>query len=138
MHSMTGYGSSVSKSKSLELEIQIRSVNSRFLDLRFHLPREYFGFESDLKKRVSKQVSRGCIDVYIQRRPVAEAQVVPIKFNKGQAKAWFESIQSLKKTLGLKDDVNLRDLLSLPHIFDVNERTDPNNQEEAMVTKTFD
>lgn len=138
MNSMTGYGSSLSKNKSMELEVQIRSVNSRFLDLRFHLPREYFGFEADLKKRLSKQISRGCVDVYIQRRPVVEANVIPVKFNRGQAKEWLESVHSLKKTLGLKDDIHLRDLMNLPHIFEVSERAAFDKAEEPLLFKTFD
>ncbi len=138
MKSMTGYGSSVSKNSEVELEIQIRSVNARFLDLRFHLPREYLVFEADLKKRAAKLVNRGCVDIFVQRRPNVEARVLPIQFNKAQAKAWMSSIQMLKKTLSLKDEVQVRDLMNLPHIFEVNERLQLDKQEDALLKKTFE
>src|ERR1700733_3772674 len=99
MFSMTGYGSSLSKGRDIELEVQVRSVNSRFLDLRIHLPREYLSFEGDLKKKIAKLFRRGCVDVFVQRRPKAGDFVAPVKFNKGQAKEWLDSIRSLKKTL---------------------------------------
>lgn len=138
MRSMTGYGSSLAKSAEVELEVQIRSVNARFLDLRFHLPREYLGFEADLKKRTSKLISRGTVDIFIQRRPNVSGRVVPVQFNKEQAKVWHASINNLKKTLGLKENVHLKDVLSLPHIFEVNDRTQLDAREEALIKKTFD
>jgi len=135
---MTGYGSSLSKSAEVELEVQIRSVNARFLDLRFHLPREYLSFEADLKKRTSKLISRGTVDIFVQRRPNVTGRVVPVQFNKEQAKIWHASINNLKKTLGIKDPVHLKDVLSLPHIFEVNDRVQLDKQEEALVKKTFE
>lgn len=138
MRSMTGYGAGVSKTADVELEIQIRSVNARFLDMRFHLPREYMAFEADMKKRIAKIFSRGSVDVFIQRRPNVASRVVPIQFNKAQAKAWMASVEQLKKTLGLKDPVHLHDLLDLPHIFEVSERVQLDKQEESMLKKTFD
>ena len=138
MKSMTGYGSSMSKTSDVELEIQIRSVNARFLDLRFHLPREYMSFEPELKKRVTKVLTRGSIDVFIQRRPNVESRIVPIRFNKGQAKAWMESLTRLKNTLGIKDPVQLHDLMNLPHIFEVNERAQLDKQEVSLLKKTFE
>lgn len=138
MRSMTGYGSHVAKNANVELEIQIRSVNSRFLDLRFHLPKEYLSFEADLKKRTSRVVQRGCVDVFVHRRPNSDSGLVPIRFNKAQAKAWMASVDSLKKTLGLKDQVVLKDVLTLPHIFEINERIALDKQEESLLKKVFE
>jgi uncharacterized protein (TIGR00255 family) len=138
MRSMTGYGASIAKNANVELEIQIRSVNSRFLDLRFHLPKEYLGFEADLKKRCAKILQRGCLDVFVHRRPNAESGLMPIRFNKTQAKAWLASVDSLKKTLGLKENLTLKDILTLPHVFEVNERLVLDKAEEVLVKKVFD
>lgn len=135
---MTGYGSSLAKNAEVELEVQIRSVNARFLDLRFHLPREYLSFEADLKKRTSKWIHRGCVDIFVQRRLNIAGRVVPVQFNKEQAKLWHTSIQTLKKTLGIQDAVKLKDVLSLPHIFEVNDRVLLDKQEETLVKKTFE
>jgi uncharacterized protein (TIGR00255 family) len=135
---MTGYGSSLAKSAEVELEIQIRSVNSRFLDLRFHLPREYLIFEADLKKSASRLLKRGCIDIFVQRRPNVEGRVVPVQFNKAQAKVWLDSITALKKIIGSKEAVQLKDVLNLPHVFEVNDRVGLDKQEETMLKKTFE
>lgn len=135
---MTGFGASTVKAKNVEVEIQIRSVNARFLDLRFHLPKEYLAFESDLKKRAAKVMQRGCIDVFVHRRPNVEARLIPIRFNKVQAKAWKSSIEHLRKTLNMKDEVQLRDVLSLPHIFEMSDRVVLNAQEISSLKKAFE
>jgi uncharacterized protein (TIGR00255 family) len=135
---MTGYGSSLAKSAEVELEVQIRSVNARFLDLRFHLPREYLAFESDLKKSASRLIKRGCVDIFVGRRPNVEGRVVPVQFNKAQAKIWQQSIQALKKTLSMKDTLQLKDILSLPHIFEIHDRLQLDKKEEALLKKTFE
>src|SRR4051794_1891221 len=118
MLSMTGYGASTSKTADVELDVQIRAVNSRFLDLRFHIPKEYLGFEAELKKRASSVFSRGCADIFVHRRPVTSSRVVPITINKDQAKAWMTALETLQKTLKLKDQVRLKDVLNLAHVFE--------------------
>jgi uncharacterized protein (TIGR00255 family) len=138
MRSMTGYGASSAKTLDVELEVQIRSVNARFLDLRFHIPKEYFGFEAELKKRAGSLINRGCVDIFVHRRPVTASRVVPITINKEQAKAWLEAIQTLKKTLKIKEPIGLQDVMDLSHIFDVTERNDLGKTEEPTLRKAFD
>ncbi len=64
MRSMTGYGHTNFSSKDLELDVQVKSVNGRFLDVRVHLPREYNSIEAEIKKLISGLVTRGTVDVY--------------------------------------------------------------------------
>lgn len=68
MNSMTGYGHGKVQSTQSLVEVSVRSVNGRFLEPRFHLPREYMAFESDLKKILQKYFERGTMDIYVLRR----------------------------------------------------------------------
>ncbi|MGE0528901.1 MAG: YicC/YloC family endoribonuclease, partial [Bdellovibrionales bacterium] len=72
MKSMTGYGSSQAKTREVEVEAHVKSVNGRFLDVRFHLPKEYAVFETDLRK-IFHDWNRGTVDVYVHRRLAVEA-----------------------------------------------------------------
>lgn len=54
MKSMTGFGQAKLATSVSQIEVSLRSVNGRFLETRFHLPREFVGFEADLKKIISK------------------------------------------------------------------------------------
>ena len=54
MKSMTGYGHGKVQSIESLIEVSVRSVYGRFLEPRFHLPREYISFEGELKKILQK------------------------------------------------------------------------------------
>lgn len=65
MKSMTGYGKAAISRQNVDLEVEIKSVNSRFLDLRTYLPRELNFFEYTLRKLVAASLNRGAVDVRI-------------------------------------------------------------------------
>lgn len=121
MYSMTGYGSSQSKNRQLEIEVHVKSVNGRFLEVRFHLPKEYAPFENDFRK-VFQNWSRGTVDVYVHRRPAAETRLQTVKIREQNAKYWAKSLRALGKTLGIKHDLNLRDILQMPFVMEHQDR----------------
>ena len=53
---MTGYGLFRGQTADVSIEISIRSVNGRFLENRFHLPKAFYGYESELKKKLGEFV----------------------------------------------------------------------------------
>ena len=65
IYSMTGFGRARREAEGLGLEVEIRSVNHRHLDLRVRLPRILADQESILKKRIQTGLSRGKVDVTV-------------------------------------------------------------------------
>ncbi len=65
--SMTGFGREVVEGEGVALEVEIRSVNSRYLDLSFRLPKSYQRFEPMLREVVAEKLSRGRVEVTINR-----------------------------------------------------------------------
>ncbi len=49
------------------MTVQIRSVNHRHLDMQVRAPREYLSFEEEIRKLVREKISRGRIDLYVNR-----------------------------------------------------------------------
>jgi uncharacterized protein (TIGR00255 family) len=121
MNSMTGYGASQFKNRQLELEIHVKSVNGRFLEVRFHLPKEYAPFENDFR-RVFADWSRGTVDVYIHRRPAAEVKLQTVKLREPNAKHWAKTLKTLAKKLDLRQDISLRDILQMPYVMEHQDR----------------
>ena len=117
MNSMTGYGSSQLKNRQLEIEVHVKSVNGRFLETRFHLPKEYAPFENDFRK-VFADWSRGTVDVYVHRRPAMEARLQTVNVKTQNAQYWAKTMRSLSKTLGLSEDIHLRDILQMPYVLE--------------------
>ena len=59
MKSMTGYGKAKIQQNDLHCEIEIKSINGRFLDMRIYLPREISFFEYQIRQRIGQVLSRG-------------------------------------------------------------------------------
>lgn len=121
MKSMTGYGSSEHNSQTLDLSINVRSVNGRFLDVRMHTPREYSSIENDLKKIVSQYISRGTVDIYMSRKLIDGGSQARVTLRKDLAKKWVQSMRQLGKELKLAGDLNIETLAHLPFLTRVDE-----------------
>ena len=86
MKSMTGFGNQKLQKKDFAIEVSLRSVNGRFLELRFHLPKEYLSFEGELKKVISQKLKRGTVDVFVSRRAKTQSHQAEIEVNQALAK----------------------------------------------------
>ena len=59
--SMTGYGKGVLNTENREYQIEIKSVNHRYLDISVKIPRTLSYLEENIKKQISEKVKRGKI-----------------------------------------------------------------------------
>ncbi len=100
MKSMTGFGQARSSTAGSELDVVIRAVNGRFLEIRFHLPREMMKLESEIKRRIEQKFARGTIDIYISRRAKALKSGAKIHVNEDLAKEYVKALASVSKILG--------------------------------------
>ena len=78
MRSMTGFGKSQSINENIELEIEVRSVNSRYLDLSVRLPNMISAFEMPIRDKIKQKVIRGKVTVYanLKKAPSAESNAL--------------------------------------------------------------
>ena len=65
LYSMTGYGSSKQGFGSQTVSIEIKSLNSKSLDLRTKMPNAYLSYELELRKVIQNELVRGKVDVVI-------------------------------------------------------------------------
>jgi len=72
--SMTGFAKAQASNNEVAIELELRSVNSRFLDLNLRLPKEYQLFEQIIRKKISSEVSRGRIEMNCLRHSLSTAQ----------------------------------------------------------------
>lgn len=121
MKSMTGYGSSRLTSPHLELDVQVKSVNGRFAEIRLHVPKEYFFIEVELRKLVAERVRRGTLDVYINRRLADKMVKRQLRVRTEVAKQWVKGYRQLGKQLRLEGDLHLSSLLQIPEVVQVEE-----------------
>ena len=115
MASMTGFGKGAAHNSMLEISCEIRSVNSRYLDLILRLPAEVNAFEKHIREQIKKYVSRGKVTLYVsvsQNKEATEELLIHTdKFKKA-----YKGLQALKTALDLKQDITIDHLLSFPDI----------------------
>lgn len=70
MKSMTGYGQAAQTNDAYELNIELKSVNNRFLDLQIRMPKELNPFEALIRKIAKEKIQRGRVDVFINLTPL--------------------------------------------------------------------
>lgn len=82
-------------------EAWVRSVNGRFLEVRVHLPREWAELEPEIRKMAQSRLSRGTVDLHVNRvRGTSEQSHVEI--DEKLAAEWVQALKKLAKATGLK------------------------------------
>jgi len=135
---MTGYGLCRAQTSEVSLEISIRAVNGRFLETRFHLPKQYYIFESDLKKKLSEYTVRGTVDVYISRKVKAAGSSGKIVINTKLAQEYLKSFKKLAKDLKMSDSIRFDLISRQTDVIQMEEAEQLNPHEVSLLKKAFE
>ena len=65
MYSMTGYGKGEYREGGIELTVELKSVNNRFLDISVKSPRIFIAYEEDIRARLRRELASGHVDVFV-------------------------------------------------------------------------
>lgn len=116
MYSMTGFGKGEYKEKGVELTVELKSVNNRFLDLALKCPRIFSPFEETVRALVRERVTRGHVDVFVSYTDKRE-RAKRFYVDTATAKAYAAASEELKSALPfLSDDTSLSFYLRLPDV----------------------
>ena len=113
--SMTGYGSAKGSSGNIEIAIEVKSVNNRYLDCSVKIPRVFIAFEEPIKTLVGKYTTRGKVDVFVSV-DFSNADDVEIKLNRPLAKAYLEALHEMDREYNLTTKISALDLSRFPDV----------------------
>ena len=116
MRSMTGFGQSEGSACGLIIEVVIKSVNHKSLDLSVRMPRSVYAMENAVRNRVQADVRRGRVEVLIQIRP-GEAQLSTLTLDVPRADAVKNALDILITRYGLDERPGLGDWMHVPDLF---------------------
>jgi uncharacterized protein (TIGR00255 family) len=134
--SMTGYGKKILELPGKKLNIEIKSLNSRALDLSVKLPGVFRDKELETRTLLSQKLQRGKIDLYISSDDTSEAPVFHI--NKELAKKYYLEITGLLNELGEKNhDSLLPVILKMPDVLQT-EKTDAEEDDWSVVKRCIE
>lgn len=137
MKSMTGYGNFKAESKDSSVEVSIRAVNGRFLETRFHLPREFVPFENELKKLLGEKVKRGTVDIFVVRRLKNKSSRTKVKVNEDLAAQYLVALQKLSKKTKISSQPHLEFIARLPDVIETEEVHEIFKGEDKFLKKVF-
>jgi len=110
LHSMTGYAQAENKMAGVTAQVELRTYNSRHLDVVIRLPHGYSNLEERVRAQLAKGVARGRIEARIQI-DVNAGEVPGFEVNAPLASAYHQALLALKNQLGLTEPVRLEEIL---------------------------
>ena len=133
--SMTGFGQAGHSDADWRCSVEVRSVNSRYLDIRLRLPRRMAALEEPIKARIKALCSRGKIDGVVSLSPAGGGgSLVPL--TPAQLEELAQMVRHLSTVLGQPVNLGLSDLLSLGETLGEAPSDEIPPQVEALVMKT--
>ena len=119
--SMTGYGSAEGSCGALEISIELKSVNNRYLDCSVRLPRSFLFAEEAVKAEVQRRISRGKVDVFVNVDS-SGAEEMAVAVNTALAKGYADAVSRIAETLGLENGLTARDIARFPDVLSVEKK----------------
>jgi uncharacterized protein (TIGR00255 family) len=114
MKSMTGFGKAVGELPGKKVTVEIRSLNSKQLDLSLRMPYQYKEKELELRAEMSKQIERGKVDLSIFTESTQET--LPVAINKTLAKTYHKELKALATELNESDQNLLSLIVKMPEV----------------------
>src|SRR5436190_2279977 len=137
--SMTGFGRGESQHTAesgvqVTITVEIRSVNSRFIEISLRSPRTLSDRELELREAIRKRLERGKISlsISIERQGT---ETIPLSINEPLARAYFNLLDKLRTLTGLTAEIQLRDLTSFGDIFQGEDNNSAQAEEEWKLTQ---
>lgn len=116
MLSMTGYGRGEYKQGGLELTVEIKTVNNRYLDVSIKAPRIFISSDDVIRSIVRTKLTRGHADVFVGLTDKREKQHT-LNFDEGVAKAYADAAQKVIKLFpDAINDFSVTNILRYPDV----------------------
>ncbi len=116
--SMTGYGRAELVEENVKATVEISSVNNRFCEIQFRLPKHLSPLESKLKEIILSTITRGKINFTLNWE-----ETIPVtsyvKLNEEVADVYFNIMTQLKERYNLSAEIRMDHFLSLPDLMKV-------------------
>src|SRR5450432_3512358 len=94
--SMTGYAQARAEQNGWAIRVSVKSVNHRFLDVRFRLPEGFDVYELRMRQIIRDKIHRGHVDVSVNVQPGAAA---PIQVNRDLLQTYLHAANELRQQI---------------------------------------
>ena len=133
--SMTGFGRAEVSRDGINISAEVRSVNSRYLDLTLRLPRSISQREKELKDIVRTFLNRGNLNITVKIDYDSNG-AIPLKVNTAAAKSYFKLLNEIRKSVKIREQVKLEHLLTFSEVLEPVEEEETDEREWELVQET--
>lgn len=124
IRSMTSFGRSNSEEgKKRVFTVEMKSVNSRYLDLNIRMPKSIISLEEEIRKMISNSLNRGKVDVFINIKNYNEGAGVP-KVDINLAQGYLQCLKEIEEKLNIKNDISVMQIARFPEVITMIEEED--------------
>ncbi|HIU51068.1 MAG TPA: YicC family protein [Candidatus Merdicola faecigallinarum] len=127
IRSMTGYGRAKYEKEGREYQVEIKSVNHKYIDLNVKIPYQLSFLEENIKKLVVEKVKRGKIDIaitFLNQSSLGKS----IHINQELIQEYVKELKKVAKENEIIDDISIMKLIRLPDAFTVQ-----NDENETVI-----
>ena len=133
--SMTGYGKANLSENLREYQIEIKSVNHRYLDISVKMPRALGYLEDEIRKVISSKIRRGKIDVFITFENNS-TEGKDIKINTEIAKLYIDELRKLAKKEEILSNIEVTEISKYPDVLTIKNAQDDEIIKHELVKAT--
>ena len=131
--SMTGYGRGEYAAGGKKAVVEMKSVNHRFLEFSFRLPRGFTMMEEYLRPILKEKILRGRVEVYVNLEEEGEKKR-KVELDKALAIEYANSLKELAERLDISYNIKLQDIAAMPEVLDLVEEETPLNEYLTVTT----
>ena len=135
--SMTGFGGGAAEGQGVRLGVELRSVNSRYLDIQVRCPSNLQSFEQLIRERVQAQLSRGKVSVNFSWTEEAQQKALPT-LDEEVASGYLTQLQRLAELSQSDTQVDLALLARLPGVFSFAAAEPENDEAKELIQVALD
>ena len=119
--SMTGFGRGEASAGGISVTVELKTVNSRYLDISFRLPQSIQNQKLELKELLQNHIERGKVNMSI-RVDKADMGVPEVTFNENLVEGYKKLLNDLRVAANIQEPVKLETLLEFNDIFESREQ----------------
>ena len=128
---MTGYGVSNIESESINVTVEIKTLNSKFLDIYCRIPRNYSDREIEIRNLLTQSLERGKVEFTLTVQPIGKA-IASTSVNRALVKAYYTDLSETAVNLGFTPNETelLRLALQLPNSYNTESVDEPSREND--------
>lgn len=133
--SMTGYGKANLSKNLREYQVEMKSVNHRYLDISIKLPRTLSYLEDEIKKVISATIKRGKVDVFVTFENNS-TEGKNIKINTEIAKLYIDELKKLAEQENILANIEVTEISKYPDVLSIQSTQDDETIKQEMLEVT--